>query len=147
MGVSNKPQQYLSHINFWCGLQLHRPTTIFEKESPHIQPAPCFCRSLAGWQVSSKVLIAVGNQYGQANLRCSSSDLSQSNYSRSFSNADWTSRPSTRFCFQKPARTHPRSFSEFLFTHARSSLGFSPNVVLYFGFSYCLLYTSPSPRD
>ena len=100
-----------------------------EEESTQIQPAPCFGRSTAGWQVSSKVLITVGNQYSLANLRCSSSDLFQSNYSRSFSNADWTSRPSTRFCLQKPARTHPIILSKLLFTSARSSLDFSPIVV------------------
>ena len=106
--VTPTNQKYQVHIGLVLTLQI-------EEESPHIQLAPCFGRSPAGWQVSSKVLIAVGNQYGLANLRCASSNLSQSNYSRSFSNADWTSRPSTLFCFQKPARTRPTSLSELLF--------------------------------
>ena len=109
ISVTPTNQKYQVHIGLVLTLQI-------EEESPHIQLAPCFGRSPAGWQVSSKVLIAVGNQYGLANLRCASSNLSQSNYSRSFSNADWTSRPSTLFCFQKPARTRPTSLSELLFT-------------------------------
>ena len=134
-GASDLICKINSALPFWCGRQLCPLTSQIEEELSHIQPAPCFGRSVAGWQVSSKVLITVGNQYGQANLRCSSSDLSQSNYSRSFSNADWTSRPSTRFCFQKPARTHSISLSKLLFTSARSSLDFSPIVVWYFEFS------------
>ena len=37
-----------------------------------IQPAPCFGRSPVDWQVLSKILIAVGNQYGLESLRSSS---------------------------------------------------------------------------
>ena len=50
-----------------------------EEESLHIQSASCFDWFPAGRQVSSKVLIVVVNQCGQANLRCSSFDLSQNN--------------------------------------------------------------------
>jgi len=44
---------------FIIKLTVIKPTR-FEEESTHIQPAPCFGRSAAGWQVSSKVLIALG---------------------------------------------------------------------------------------
>ena len=38
-------------------------TLQIEEESSHIQPASYFCKSPAGLQASSKVLVAVGNQY------------------------------------------------------------------------------------
>ena len=64
--------------SFWCGRQLCPLISQIEKELSHIQPASA--DKIAGWQVSNEVLITVGNQYGQANLRCFSSDLSsQSN--------------------------------------------------------------------
>jgi hypothetical protein len=47
MEISNKRQK-ISHIIYWCGIQLYPFTSKIEEKSSHIQPAPCFGRSTAG---------------------------------------------------------------------------------------------------